>query len=250
MVRSISLPRWAAAQPSVWCFPWPKRRTSRTWKRSLAREERRENVQVGYASGNGSMIGRNDPPDCVGAADGESDRGIRVPLRMKSSRQFAVLAVVVGLLLNTACKKKTHPIAINRQAPTLAVPVPEEIPEEPLPAEPEAPSQEPATEQPPPKKPPAKHRPKKPVTPPVTTPNNATVATNHPPANPAEAPTDTAIAADVTSQQVVQQRQKTNELLDSTEKDLSRLNGSLSHDQEIIRTQILSYISQSRKAGN
>jgi outer membrane biosynthesis protein TonB len=187
-------------------------------------------------------------PIVLALADGENDRGVRVPLRMKAGRQFAVVAVVAGLLLSTACKKKTHPIAINRQAPTLAVPVPEEIPEEPLPAEPEAPSQEPATEQPPAKKPPAKHRPKKPAQPPATTQNNATVATNHPPANPAEAPTDTAIAADVTSQQVVQQRQMTKELLDSTQKDLDGLNHNLSHDEEIIVTQIKSYVEQSHKA--
>lgn len=190
-------------------------------------------------------------PIVLALADGESDRGVRVPLRMKAGRQFAVVAVVAGLLLSTACKKKTHPIAINRQAPTLAVPVPEEIPEEPLPAEPEAPSQEPATQQPPVKKPPAKHRPKKPSQPPATTQNNPTVATNRPPPNPAaEAPMDTAIAAEVTSQQVIQQRQTTKELLDSTEKDLNGLNGALGHDQEIIVKQIRSYIGESRKADN
>lgn len=166
---------------------------------------------------------------------------------MKSGRQFAVLAVVAILVLSTACKKKTQPIAINRQAPTLATPVPEQIPEEPLPAEPEAPAQEPPSEQPPAKRPPAKHRPKKPAPPPATNQNNPTVAANHPPA---EAPTDTAIAADVTSQQVSQQRQTTRELLDSTEKYLKGLSATLSHDQEIIRTQILSYVGQSRKADN
>ena len=181
-------------------------------------------------------------------ADGESDRGVRVPLRMKSGRQFAVVAVVAGLLLSTACKKKTQPIAINRQAPTLAIPVPEQIPEEPLPAEPEAPAQEATTEQAPAKKPPAKHRPKKPAQPPATNQNNPTVATNRLPTNPAEAAPDMAIAAEVTSQQIIQQRQTTKELLDSTEKDLKELNGTLSHDQEIIRTQILSYVGQSRKA--
>ena len=199
----------------------------------------------------GLSLGIRLCPIALALAAGESDRGVRVPLRMKAGRQFAVVAVVAGLLLSTACKKKTQPIAINRQAPTLAVSVPDEIPEEPLPAEPEAASQEPATEQPPAKKPPAKHRPKKPAQPPATTQNNPTVATNRPPTNPAEEdPADIAIAADVTSQQVVQQRQTTKELLDSTEKDLSHLTGSLSHDQEIIRTQIMSYISQSRKAGN
>jgi len=193
------------------------------------------------------MIGRNDPPDCVGAADGESDRGIRVPLRMKSSRQFAVLAVVVGLLLNTACKKKTQPIAINKQAPTLAVPVPEQIPEEPLPAEPEAPTQEATTEQPPVKKPLAKHRSKKPAQPPANQ-NNPTVATNRPPANPAaEAPPDTAIAADVSSQTLTHQKDTTAQLLEAAEKTLAGLK-SLSHDEESIVKQIRSYIGQSHEA--
>jgi outer membrane biosynthesis protein TonB len=170
------------------------------------------------------------------------------PLRMKLRRQFAVLAVAVGLLPFTACKKKTQPVAINRQAPTLAVQVPDEIPEEPLPAEPQPPVQEATTEAPPVKKPPAKHRSKKPAPPPATNQNNPTVATNRPPANPAEASTDAAIAADLPSQQVIQQQQTTNQLLDSTEKDLKSLNRGLSHDEEIIRTQIRSYIGESRKA--
>ena len=168
---------------------------------------------------------------------------------MKSGCQFAVLAVVVGLLLNTACKKKTQSIAINRQAPTLAVQVPDEIPEEPLPAEPQAPTQDATAEEPPAKKPPAKRRPKKPAQPAANNQNNPTVAVNRPPTNPAaEAVTDTAIAADVTSQQVIHQKQTTNELLDSTEKDLKGLNRGLSHDEEIIVKEIRSYIGQSREA--
>ena len=168
---------------------------------------------------------------------------------MKLGHQFVVLVVIVGLLLNAACKKKTQHIAINRQAPTLAVPVPEEIPEEPLPPEPQAPTQEATTEEPPAKKPPAKHRAKKPARSPASNQNNPTVATNRPPTNPAaETPTDTAIAADVTSQQVIQQKQTTNELLDSAEKDLRGLNRGLSHDEEIMVKEIWSYIGQSRKA--
>ncbi len=169
---------------------------------------------------------------------------------MKSVRQFAVLTVVVGLLLNTACQKKKQQVAINKQAPTLTVPVPDQIPEEPLPPEPQAPAQEATAEEPPAKKPPAKHRSKKPAQPPPANgQNNPTVATNHPPANPAaEAPANTAIAADITNQQIVQQKQTTSELLDSTEKELKGLNGTLRHDEEIMVTQIKSYIGQSHKA--
>ena len=59
---------------------------------------------------------------------------------------------------------------------------------------------------------------------------------------------DTAIAADVTSQQLFKQKQTTTELLDSTEKNLKGLNRGLNHDEEIMLTQIKSYIAQSRKA--
>jgi len=181
---------------------------------------------------------------------------------MTWERQFAACAVVLGLLLTSACTKKKPQVAVNMQAPTLTVPVPEEkIPEETLPQETPPPQQEPAAEEPP-KKPPAKHHnPKKQAQPPASNPasnqpNNppsnppsTTVAVNHPPVNPVDAaPPDTAIAADVTSQQLFQQKQTTADLLDSTEKDLKGLNRSLSHDEENMVTQIKSYITQSHKA--
>jgi len=75
------------------------------------------------------------------------------------------------------------------------------------------------------------------------------VAAVHPPGNPAaEAPPSTAIGADVNSAQVSQQKQTTVQLLDETEKTLSGLNRSLSHDDEEIVNQIRSYIGQSRNA--
>ncbi len=71
----------------------------------------------------------------------------------------------------------------------------------------------------------------------------------HPPANPAnEAPPDTAIAADVTSAQLIQQKQTTAQLLDATEKTLGGLSHTLSHDEEQMVVQIRSYVAQSRKA--
>ena len=180
---------------------------------------------------------------------------------MTWERQFAACAVVLGLLLTSACTKKKPQLALNTQAPTLTVPVPEQIPEESLPQEPPPPQQEPPAEEPP-KKPPAKrHNPKRQTQPPASNPasnqpNNppsnppsTTVAVNHPPVNPVDAaPPDTAIAADVTSQQLFQQKQTTADLLDSTEKDLKGLNRSLSHDEENMVTQIKSYITQSHKA--
>ena len=71
----------------------------------------------------------------------------------------------------------------------------------------------------------------------------------HQPANPAsETPPDTAIAADVSSAQLLHQKQTTAQLLDATEKTLSGLSHNLSHDQEEMVTQIRSYLTQSRKA--
>lgn len=167
---------------------------------------------------------------------------------MKLGRQFGVMAVALALLLSPACKKKTKPLAVNMHAPTLAVPVPDQIPEEAPPPAPPAPTQEATAETPPAKKPPAKRKSKK-TTPPPANQSNSTVAMNRGPANPAaEAVTDTAIAADVTSQQLTQQKQTTNELLDSTEKGLKGLNRGLNHDEEIMVAQIRSYVAQSRNA--
>lgn len=167
---------------------------------------------------------------------------------MKLRRQFAVLAVVVGLLLSAACQKKTPRVGVNRQAPTLAVPVPDQIAEEAPPPQPPTPTPEATAQEPPAKKSPAKRKSKKPAQP-AATQSNPTVAANHPPTNPAtEAVPDTAIAADVTRQQLFQQKQTTNELLDSTEKSLKGLNRGLNHDEEIMATQIRSYVAQSRKA--
>lgn len=175
---------------------------------------------------------------------------------MTFGRQFAVLVVALGLLLSIGCQKKKQQLTLNKQAPTLAVPVPEQIPEETLPSTPPPANEEATVEEPPPKKPPQKHRSaKKPATaPPATQPaavgqGNTTVAVNRPPVNPAlEAPTDMAIAADVSSEKLLQQKQTTADLLESTEKDLKSLNRTLNHDEETMLTQIKSYIAQSHKA--
>jgi outer membrane biosynthesis protein TonB len=180
-----------------------------------------------------------------------------IPLRMTFRRQFAVLLVALAVLLGSACQQKKPQLPAKMQAPTLAVSVPDQIPEIALPPEPPAQQQQAAVEEPPPKKPPPKHHnSKKPAQPPVTQANaqanaqaNPAMAANRPPANPVvETPADTAIAAAVTSQQLNRQKQTTAELLDSTEKDLKGLNQSLSHDEESMLAQIKSYIAQSHKA--
>ncbi len=166
-------------------------------------------------------------------------------------RQFAVVLTALGLLSGVACEKKKAQLPTKMQAPTLSVEVPETIDEIPLPPEPPAQQEEATVEQPPPKKSPPKHRgSKKPVQSPANQANNnTTTAVNRPPVNPAvEATTDTAIAADVTTQTLNHQKQTTNELLDTTEKDLKGLNRVLNHDEESMLTQIKSFIAQSHKA--
>ena len=156
-----------------------------------------------------------------------------------------------GLLLGAGCQKKKRQLAVNMQAPTLAVSVPDQIPEITPPPEPPPTQQEATVEEPPPKKTPPKHRSKK-LPAPAANNNqgNTTVATARPPANPAvEAPIDTAIAADVSGQQLSQQRKTTSELLESAEKNLAKaLKSGVSHDEENMVTQIKSYITQSHDA--
>jgi len=189
------------------------------------------------------------------AAEAPASGGI--PLRMKLRRQFAVFLMALGMLFGISCQKKKAqlPPKGQGQAPTLAMEVPPEIPEKPVP-EPETPPQPATTEEPVPKKPAPKHRPKKPPQPPPAAPASpagSTVAVNRPPASPAgEAPAapvpDIALGANVSSQQLTQQKQTTSELLESTEKDLKGLNRGLSHDEEAMLAQIKSYVAQSRKA--
>jgi hypothetical protein len=178
---------------------------------------------------------------------------------MTQRRQFAVVLVAWGLLLGAACEKKKPQLPAKMQAPTTVATVTDLIPEIEQPPEPPARQQAAAAEETP-KKAPSKHKTaKKPTQTPPQNQASSTVAVNHPPANaavetpanpspPNPATTDTAIAADVSSQQLTHQKQTTTELLDSTEKDLKGLNRSLSHDEEAMLTQIKSYIQQSRSA--
>jgi hypothetical protein len=168
-------------------------------------------------------------------------------------RQFAASVLALSLLLSVACKKKKPQLPPQAQAPTISVPVADEISEAappPPPPEQEAPAAEPQKPKPPPR-----HR-KKPAQPPASSPENtpatstgnATVAAAHPPPSPAEGAADTAIAADFSSQQVSQQKQTTAELLAATEKNLKSVNRKLNHDEQAMVAQIKTYIDQSRKA--
>ena len=166
-------------------------------------------------------------------------------------RQFAALVLSLSLLLGVACKKKKPQLPPQAQAPTVAVQVPDEISET-TPPPPPPPKQEESVVEPP--KPP--HR-KKPAPPPASSPDasthantagNATMAAAHSPVNPAEGAPDTAITADVSSQQMSQQKQTTAELLAAAEKNLKSVNGKLNHDEQAIVSQIKTYILQSKQA--
>jgi hypothetical protein len=171
---------------------------------------------------------------------------------MNSWRQFVASVLVLSLLLSVACKKKKPQLPQQGQAPTIAVPAPDEITEAATPPPP-PPTQEASAPEPQKPKSQPRHR-KKPAQPPATSPDttpasgNATLATAHPPPNPAEATPDTAIAAEVSSEQVSHQKQTTAELLAAAEKNLESVKGKLTHDELAMVSQINTYISQSKKA--
>ncbi len=171
-------------------------------------------------------------------------------------RKLVTLLLVFGLLFVEACTKK-KPVVLSRpSAPTIAVALPDEIPET-------APDEEPPAlaQEKPPEPPPAKTKPKKTTrstakktTPPVNTPapavasppasnNNQTVASLRP-----SAPPDTAIAAAMPSQAINRQKEETTQIVDATENNLKNLSRSLNDDEKAMKTQIQSYLQQSRKA--
>lgn len=171
-------------------------------------------------------------------------------------RKLVTLLLVFGLLFVEACTKK-KPVVLSRpSAPTIAVALPDEIPET-------APDEEPpaVAQEKPPEPPPAKTKPKKTTrstakktTPPVNTPapavasppasnNNQTVASLRP-----SAPPDTAIAAAMPSQAINRQKEETTQIVDATENNLKNLSRSLNDDEKAMKTQIQSYLQQSRKA--
>ena len=168
-------------------------------------------------------------------------------------RQLAASVLVLSLFLSVACKKKKPQLPPQAQAPTISVPVPDEISEA-APPPPEPKLEVPAREPQKPKSQP--HHRKKPAQPPASSPDttpangnsNSTVAAAHPLPNPAEVAPDTAIAADVSSEQVSHQKQTTAELLAATEKNLTSVNRKLSHDEQAMVAQIKTYIAQSHKA--
>jgi hypothetical protein len=184
---------------------------------------------------------------------------------MMETRKFVFAFTLVFLLAGMTCEKKKANVPQKGQAPTVAVVLPDEIP----------PMEQPRDEQPPPKPPetpPAttKTKAKKPArnssattakksataqspaaqpaaqqTPPAT----QTVASARPPKAPGSEPVpDTMIAAAVPNSTLTQLKEDTARMVEATENTLKGINRNLSDDEKSMRSQIQSYLQQSRKA--
>jgi hypothetical protein len=179
---------------------------------------------------------------------------------MTAPRKFVTSLLLLALLFTEACNKKKIVPPPRSLAPTLAVELPADIPENP-----ETPVPEVA--QAPVEPPPAKTKPKKTprtatkktppaasttaaANPPAAPANNTqTVASLRPPHGPgSEGSPDTAIAAAMPSEYVTKQKELTAQIVDSTDNNLKNLTRQLSDEEKNMRTQIQSYLQQSRKA--
>jgi ElaB/YqjD/DUF883 family membrane-anchored ribosome-binding protein len=183
---------------------------------------------------------------------------------MTSTRKFVWLVSCLQLVLLVGCEKKKASLPPKTLAPTVAVVLPDELPLAEEPQESSVPETKPA---PPP--PAAKTKPKKPArsstssakksTPPPAAPatpapqpqasNTQTVASLRPPksATP-EAVPPSALATAIPSEKVLQQKEDTARMVDATENALKGINRSLTDEQKSMRSQIRSYLQQSRKA--
>jgi ElaB/YqjD/DUF883 family membrane-anchored ribosome-binding protein len=184
---------------------------------------------------------------------------------MNFQRKFVTSVLILFLLFTEACNKKKPVPVPQAQAPSIiAEELPDEIPENPETPIAETPPQPTASQ-------PAKKSPKKPAhtqsakkttpapasapaaaqsqAPPPAANNNQQVAGLRPP-HPAgsEGTPDMAIVAAIPSQQASQQKEDTAHMIDATENALKNMTRSLSDEEKAMRTQIQSYIQQSRKA--
>ena len=179
---------------------------------------------------------------------------------MKDSRKFVYALILVSLPWLQGCNKKRAGLPPRAPAPTIAETLPLEIP---LPDTTEEPTPPPAKVEIPPPAPKAKPRkpakatattakkipaptPAAPASPPPqAAQSNQTVASLRPPRDPAP---ETAIAAAIPNAQLAQQRDDTTRLVDATENALKGINRPLNDDEKAMRSQIQSYLQQSRKA--
>lgn len=176
---------------------------------------------------------------------------------MKPARKFVSFTVLVFFFfaLQGCEKKKSAGLSSKIQAPTVAVVLPDEIP---LAEEQEEPAQKNAEPPPPPA--PTNTKPKRPsktssaakksnpAPANQNAPNTQVVASARPPRNPADSAPPTAIAAAIPNAQVAQQKEETTRMVDATENALKGLTRSLNDDEKAMKTQIQSYLQQSRKA--
>ena len=182
---------------------------------------------------------------------------------MKLTRKFVFLPGLLLLIVTQGCDKKKAHVPPKMQAPTVAVILPDEIP---LAEQPE--DTAPPPEEPKPQAQPTKSKPKKPArsssasakkpSPPPQAPAPAqgqqsaptqTVASVRPPTpKGSENLPETVIAAAVPNAQVAQLKEDTAKMIESTENTLKGINRNLSDDEKSMRSQIQSYLQQSRKA--
>ena len=184
-------------------------------------------------------------------------------------RKLVTSFLVLALLFTEACTKKRPSLPQQaQQAPTVAEALPDEIPEktEPPPPPPQLSRNE--TEQPKKQqKKPAKSTTKKttppasttvaatppaaPAQPPAQTPpaqNAQTVASLRPPhTNPEPAPEMT-VAAAISSDKAKQQKEDTAHMVEATENALKTLTRQLNDEEKNMRTQVETFLQQSRKA--
>ena len=174
--------------------------------------------------------------------------------------KFVTSLLVLAVLFTAACNKKKPALPPRSMAPTIAVALPDELPENP---ETPAPEVVQATVEPPPVKAKPKKAPHtavKKTTPPASVPvaaapppapanNTQAVASLRPPHNPsAEVPPDIAIAAAMPSEAITKQKENTAHIVDATENSLKNLSRQLSDEEKAMKSQIQSYLLQSRKA--
>jgi hypothetical protein len=176
---------------------------------------------------------------------------------MKSVRKFVGVGSLVLLLVLQGCGKKENTgLPRQTQAPTVSVVLPDEIPltegepEEPTPpvAEP-LPTPQPAKTKP--KKPPKNSSTAKKSNPPANAPSSSQSAQNTQTiasARPKNPPDTAAIAAAIPNYQVTQQKEETTRMVDATENALKGLTRSLNDNEKAMKTQVQSYLQQSRKA--
>jgi hypothetical protein len=172
---------------------------------------------------------------------------------------FCPLLLLLGLQGCSSTKKTglPHPAP----APTVAVVLPDEIPPTEAPEEspPKVPSdkekpEEAATKPGKPKKPARNSSSAKKSNQTAGAPssnqnsNTPTVAAAHPPKNPADSVPQAAIAAAVSDAKINQTREETSRIVDATENALKGLTRSLTDDEKSMKTQVQSYLQQSRKA--